>query len=53
MEEGKMTYVDLLGVDGCQKMVLGCTEKAKAAVRDLDKDGFLMTLSDSLAERKK
>ena len=53
MEEGKVTYVDLLGVDGCQKMVLDCTEKAKQAVRDLDPDGFLMRLSDSLAERKK
>jgi geranylgeranyl diphosphate synthase type II len=53
LEEGKVTYVDLLGVDGCQKLVLDCTEKAKLAVQDLDTDGFLMKLSDSLAERKK
>jgi geranylgeranyl diphosphate synthase type II len=48
-----VTYVDLLGVDGCQRMVLGCTEKAKLAVAALDSDGFLMSLADSLAERKK
>ena len=53
VEEGKVTYVDLLGVDGCQKLVLDCTEKAKLAVAALDSDGFLMSLADSLAERKK
>jgi geranylgeranyl diphosphate synthase type II len=53
VEEGKVTYVDLLGVDGCQKLVLDCTEKAKLAVAALDSEGFLMSLADSLAERKK
>ena len=31
-EEGKVTYVDLLGLEGCQQAVLACTERAKAAV---------------------
>ena len=53
MEEGKVTYVNLLGLEGCQKMVLECTAKAKAAVQSLDADGFLTDLADSLAERKK
>lgn len=52
-EEGKVTYVNLLGLEGCQKMVLDCTAKAKRAVEGLDKDGFLTDLSDSLAARKK
>ena len=52
-EEGKVTYVDLLGLEGCDKIVLACTEQAKAAVRDCDSDGFLAFLADSLAERNK
>jgi len=31
--------------------VLACTERAKAAVRDLDRDGFLAALADTLAGR--
>lgn len=52
-EEGKVTFVDLLGLDGCDKRVLSCTEAAKAAVAKLDNAGFLAALADSLAERKK
>ena len=52
-EEGKVTYVDLLGLEACDRKVLDCTEKAKAAVRALDTDGFLAELADSLAKRKK
>ena len=51
-EEGKVTYVDLFGIDGCGKKVLDCTEAAKAAVATFD-GGFLRTLADSLAERNK
>ena len=51
-EEGKVTYVDLFGIDGCGKKVLDCTEAAKAAVAPFD-GGFLRTLADSLAERNK
>ena len=53
MEEGKVTYVDLFGIDGCGKKVLDCTETAKAAVEIFDGDGFLRILADSLAERNK
>lgn len=52
-EEGKVTYVDLLGLEACDRKVLDCTEKAKAAVRALDAEGFLAELADSLAERNK
>ena len=52
-EEGKVTYVDLLGLEECDRKVLDCTEKAKAAVAELDAEGFLAELADSLAERNK
>jgi len=52
-EEGKVTFVDLLGLNGCEHAVLDCTEKAKAAVSAFDTDGFLSVLADTLAERSK
>ena len=52
-EEGKVTYVDLLGIDGCQQAVLACTKQAREAVSGLDRDGFLADLADMLAERSK
>jgi len=52
-EEGKVTFADLLGAEGCAAAVRDCTEKAKAAVAAYDADGFLSALADSLAERKK
>ena len=52
-EEGKVTYVDLFGIEGCGKKVLDCTAAAKAAVAPFDADGFLRSLEDSLAERNK
>lgn len=52
-EEGKVTFVDLLGLEGCSETVLSCTAKAKAAVAAYDQDGFLAALADSLAERNK
>ena len=52
-EEGKVTYVDLLGLEECDRKVLDCTERAKAAVCALDAEGFLAELADSLAERNK
>ena len=53
MEEGKVTYADLFGIEGCGKKVLACTEAAKEAVSGFDADGFLGILADSLAERTK
>lgn len=52
-EEGKVTYVDLLGLEGCEKKVEECTEQAIAAVRAYDTDGFLAELARSLAHRNK
>ena len=52
-EEGKVTYVDLLGMDGCEKKVVECTEAAVAAIRPYDTDGFLTDLARSLAHRNK
>ena len=50
-EEGKVTFMDLLGLEGCGRAVRAHTEAAKAAVADWDTDGFLAALADSLAER--
>ena len=52
-EEGKVTFMDLLGLEGCGRAVRAHTEAAKAAVADWDTDGFLAALADSLAERNK
>ena len=52
-EEGKVTFVDLLGLEGCDAAVRRCTEAAKSAVAAYDADGFLSHLADSLAERTK
>ena len=51
-EEGKVTFVDLLGIDGCQQAVQAATKRAQDAVAALDTDGFLSALAGSLAERK-
>jgi len=52
-EEGKVTFVDLLGLDGCEQAVLSCTETAKEAVKPYDCDGFLSALAESLVTRMK
>ena len=52
-EEGKVTYVDLLGLEGCARAVQACTERAIAAVAPYDTDGFLTELAKSLAGRNK
>ena len=50
---GKVTYVDLLGVDACGAMVRECTENAVSAVIPYDADGFLTALARSLSDRRK
>ena len=52
-EEGKVTFVDLLGLEGCGRAVHARTEAAKAAVAACDRDGFLSALADALAEWNK
>ncbi len=52
-EEGKITFVDMLGLEGCEKAVVDCTAKAKAAIAAYPGSEFLLELADKLAERKK
>jgi len=53
-ENGKTTFVTLLGVDGCNRLVHKYTAEAKAAVQSAFSDsGFLCWLADELADRKK
>ena len=52
-EEGKVTYVDLLGIQGCEQKVEACTAEAIAAVKAYDTDGFLTHLAENLAHRNK
>ena len=52
-EEGKVTFVDLLGLEGCETAVVDCTKRACEAVTAYDGDGFLAFLADYLASRNK
>ena len=52
-DEGKITFVDILGLDGCNKEVQDCTSRAKAAVEDWEDHDFLWELADRMAGRKK
>lgn len=49
--DGKTTYVDALGLEGCESAVAMCTAAAKSALARLDDHGFLDVLADSLAAR--
>ena len=51
--EGKTTFVDLIGLGGCEREIAACTERAKAALVNFPGNGFLLSLADQLAERKK
>lgn len=54
-ENGKSTYVTLLGVEECEKLVRQYTDEAKKALSACDFPGgtsFLEQLADELAERK-
>lgn len=52
-EEGKVTFIDLLGLDACQALVAEETALAKGEISGLEKSDFLLKLADSLAERRK
>ncbi len=50
---GKTTFVDLMGIDGCRELVREYTETAKKALEGRFADSrFLLELADSLAVRK-
>lgn len=52
-EEGKVTFVDLLGLEGCTAVVEQETELAKSALDGLYNSQFLETLARWLADRRK
>ena len=52
-EEGKVTYVDLKGLEGCARLVDECTARAKAAVADWPDHDFLWELADRMVGRTK
>ena len=52
-EEGKTTFADVLGADGCEAEVGRLTGEAAAALADIDGAAFLIELSRRLATRIK
>ncbi len=52
-EEGKVTYVDLLGLDGCRTLVEQETALALSMIDGLDGNEFLRCFAQQLAERRK
>lgn len=50
-EEGKFTFVDALGIEGCRAEVARLTEEAKSVVKHWADSKFLVTLADKLAGR--
>jgi len=52
-DEGKTTYVDLLGLSGCQKLVEKETVLAINALQGFFNNSFLCNFASQLAERRK
>ena len=52
-EEGKITYVDVDGLEGCARAVEACTRRAKDAVAKWPDHDFLFALADQLVDRNK
>ena len=52
-EEGKTTFADLLGVEGCAAEVRRLTDEAVAALQNVEGNEFLTALAQRLAERDK
>ena len=52
-EEGKVTVVDVIGMDACRREVAACTEQAKSAVADWPEHDFLWELADRMVGRAK
>ena len=51
--DGKITFVDILGLEDCEKLVTQETAKAKNAIADLPGCEFLLNLAERLADRRK
>ena len=52
-EEGKVTYVDLKGLEGCRRELEDHTNRAKAAIAAWGDRSFLLALADRLLIRDK
>ena len=52
-DEGKTTYVDLLGAEGCRAEVRRLTDEAVAALDGIPDTDFLIRLAKNLANRDK
>ena len=52
-QEGKVTFVDVIGMDACRREVAACTEQAKSAVADWPEHDFLWELADRMVGRAK
>lgn len=52
-EVGKVTFVDVKGLDGCAEAVEDCTARAKAAVKSWADHDFLWELADRMIGRTK
>lgn len=52
-DEGKTTFVDLLGLSGCEKRIEACTAHAVEALSALEGTEFLSQLVQALAAREK
>ncbi len=50
-EEGKVTFADLLGIEGCQKEIEACTRRAEAALEGVEDRSFLLRFAELLAGR--
>ena len=50
--EGKRTFADLLGLEGCAALVAEETRLAKEVATVFKNSAFLLNLADSLAERR-
>ena len=51
-EEGKVTFVDLLGLEGCEALVESETAAAKEQISSAEEAAFLVELADYLAGRR-
>ena len=51
-QEGKVTFVDLLGADGCRREIRACTARAEEALASVEDPDFLFHLAGVLSERQ-
>lgn len=51
--DGKITFVDLLGLEGCEREILNMSDSAKHSLAAFQSTDFLCALTDELARRNK